>query len=90
MEIVNFKEYKKNTLRGFVDVKLSTGVILREFTYHVKDDVEWVSPPARPYKTEDGEEKWSRIVDFETKEIYRNFSNQVVKLLKLYIQAQGG
>ena len=84
MEIIKFREYKKNTLQGFVDIQLTSGIILREFTYHVRNGSEWVNPPARAYKDNDGVEKWARIVDFAAKEMYQNFSRQVVKLLKEY------
>lgn len=88
MEIVKFREYSKNTLQGFVDIRLTTGIILREFTYHIKNSSEWVNPPARLYKDKDGSDKWARIIDFDSKEIYHNFSTQVVKLLKEYIESE--
>jgi len=82
MELLKFQKYEKNTLKGFVDVKLSNGIILKGFTYHVNGKSSWVNPPAKKYEDGDGKEQYERIVDFESKDIYRNFSKQVVRLIE--------
>jgi len=82
MELVKFTQYEKNTLKGFVDIKLSNGIILKDFTYHKSGKSDWVNPPSRKYTDEKGKEQYSRIIDFENKDVYHNFSKQVIKLVK--------
>jgi hypothetical protein len=53
IEIVDFRPFEKNTLRGFATVRL-TGVNLeiRDITIHEKNGNRWVSLPSKPYGVE--------------------------------------
>jgi hypothetical protein len=50
----DWKTVERNTLRGFCTLKLPSGLIIRECTWHVKDDSEWIGLPSRPQLDKDG------------------------------------
>ena len=42
MRVVDYREYTKNTLRGFVDLELlDSGVVIKEAPYHEKNGAAW-------------------------------------------------
>lgn len=62
---INLRRYEKNTLQGFADLELvNTGLVLRDCTWHKKDGKEWVSFPAKAYKTATGDTAWQPLVEF--------------------------
>jgi hypothetical protein len=63
-KVSNFKRLDKNSLRGFFDLELPSGMILRSCSYHVKGDSQWIGWPAKPYVKEDGSKAWQNIIDF--------------------------
>jgi hypothetical protein len=65
---VNFKRLERNSLRGFFDLALAAGVILRGCFLHEKNDRFWVGLPGKPYTAADGTQAWANIVDFRDKE----------------------
>ena len=82
IEVSNFKEYNKNTLRGFFDVKLTTmGLEIRGCCLHEKDGRQWVQLPSKPYDKDDGSKGWLHIIDFYDKEKRESFQREVLRLL---------
>jgi len=66
IRIISWKEHKKNTLLGFVNLKLEkTGLEIRNCTVHEKDGRRWVSLPAKPYEDENGERGWEQFLRFD-------------------------
>lgn len=65
IEILDFRPFSKNTLKGFLTVSLpDAGLVLKECTWHEKDGKEWIGFPARQFKGQDGETKWNNLIDF--------------------------
>jgi hypothetical protein len=65
VEIVKFREYRKNTLQGFLTVLLQpSGLEIRDCTVHQKGDKRWIGMPAKPYQDDSGDTKYSLIVYF--------------------------
>ena len=71
-KILNFKPFEKNTLRGFFDIELASGLILRGCTLH-ENGRRWVGLPAKPYTANDGGQAWAAIVDFRDKQTAARF-----------------
>jgi len=74
MTCEEFKGHNKNTLRGFVTLRLPSGLRIFGVTLHEQNGKRWVSLPARPYKDEAGTEKWSPVIDipdFTTRDRFR-------------------
>jgi len=82
MKILKYKVYKKNTLLGFLEVETPSGMILKNLTYHRKDDKEWIGLPSREYVKEDGTKAYANIVDFTTRNLYWDFTQTVIRALK--------
>jgi DNA-binding cell septation regulator SpoVG len=63
IKCIKFKPYTKNTLRGFADLELDSGIIIHDLTLHEKDGKRWVGMPARSFTGNDGATKWTPIVE---------------------------
>ena len=84
IEILNFKPFSKNTLRGFVDLKMSqVGLEVRGCTYHEKNDKRWIGLPAREYKGEDGKTTWANILKFKD-EYHWKFQKAALQAIDKY------
>lgn len=92
MKILKFKEFERNTLRGFLEVETREGYIIKNLTWHKKTDgekvSEWIGLPAREYVKEDGSKGWANIVDFATKNLYWDFTHTVLKALKEHLKQE--
>jgi hypothetical protein len=86
MKILKFKAFEKNTLRGFIEVELPSGMIVKEISWHQRDDREWLGLPARQFEKEDGSKSWANQVDFATKELYWKFVDAVLNALREYLE----
>ena len=69
----NPRRHERNTLRGFVDLRLPSGMIVKGCTVHMKGPRAWVGLPGRPYKDAAGVETWANIIEFADKEAGRRF-----------------
>jgi hypothetical protein len=76
--IKNFKPFEKNTLRGFFDVELPSGMILCGCTLHEREGRRWIGLPAKPYTKEDGSQSWVKIVDFVDRDKAKQFQESVL------------
>lgn len=84
IEIVNFRKYEKNTLKGFFTAKLPKIFLeIRDCSLHQKDGKYWVNLPSKPYKDEEGNQKWSYIIKFTEKKIYERFQEEILGALQL-------
>jgi hypothetical protein len=74
VEVVDFHKHERNTLRGFLKVKLTNlGLIIDGIAYHQKNESIWLSMPARKYQTDEGSEGWARVVFFDERHIRQAF-----------------
>lgn len=85
IEIVSFRELNKNTLKGFVTVRLSNvGLEIRDIAIHEKNGKQWLQLPAKPYAKQDGSPGWSYILDFYDKDKLKSFQEVTLKMLQLF------
>ena len=88
IEIINFKPFKKNTLRGFLDVKLTNmGLTIKGCTYHQKNGKSWIGLPARPYEDDSGNTTWTNILFFD-EDYHVRFQSAALKALEEYLQSE--
>ena len=71
--VLDFKPYSKNTLKGFFDLRLASGMVLCGCTLYEKNGRYWIGLPAKSYLKDDGEQAWCRIIDFSDKETHDRF-----------------
>jgi len=92
MKILKFKEYAKNTLKGFIEVETPQGMVIKGLTWHQKEDgdkvSEWLGLPAREYTKEDGSKAWANQLDFVTRNLYWDFVTAVLEALKAHLDAE--
>lgn len=92
MKILNFKPYEKNTLKGFIEVEMPSGMIIKNLTYHRKSDgektSEWLGLPSKEYTKQDGSKGWADQIDFVTRNLYWDFVTAVLKAFKEHLSHQ--
>jgi hypothetical protein len=82
IEIAEFRVHSKNTLQGFVTVRLTNiGLEIRDLALHEKNGDRWFQLPAKPYEKPDGSKGWNYIVSFYQKSTYRQFQEVALKAL---------
>ena len=60
----NVRHIVKNTLRGFADIELASGLVLLGCAVHQKRSHAWIQMPSRSFESDDGTVKWIATVDF--------------------------
>lgn len=83
-----WRAFQKNTLRGFAEVRLPNGLVVRDVAVHLKDGKAWASMPAKPILEdgrhklgEDGKYAYALLLEWETRELSEGFSRAVVAAL---------
>jgi hypothetical protein len=85
-----FKPFAKNTLIGFVTLKITPpGLVVNDICLHTKSGRRWLSFPAKPYQKEGATQQWYPIVEIEDREILRRFQAAGLEAIDRYLQ-QGG
>jgi hypothetical protein len=86
VEILEWKSFEKNTLRGFVTAQMPSGVIFRGLMVHMKGDVRWISFPSREYTDKtSGARRYAPFVDFTSREKQTHFCGLVLGALDVYL-----
>jgi DNA-binding cell septation regulator SpoVG len=79
-----FRPFEKNTLLGFLELELPSGLIIHDITLHEKGDSRWVSMPAKQYE-KNGEKTWIPLVEFTSKETRERFQAAALAALDEYM-----
>lgn len=85
MKILKFKEFKKNSLRGFFSVELPSGLCIRDLTLHKKEGSRWIGYPSKPYEDSDGKTQYQNQIWFENKDRHYKFQNQLLEALDKHL-----
>jgi hypothetical protein len=82
-----FKQHRRNTLIGFVDITLvDIGMSIRGCTIHAKNNTRWCGLPAREFTSNEGK-KWVPIIDFENHDDRRALYDGVLSAYDEYVGA---
>ncbi|MBW1982629.1 MAG: hypothetical protein JRJ12_15565 [Deltaproteobacteria bacterium] len=88
MRVLAFRRYQKNTLQGFFELALESGLVVRDMCYHSSTDGKrWIAFPARPYQNEGGEVKYANIVYVPDQERWQVFKKQALAALDEYFSS---
>jgi hypothetical protein len=79
--VLTARRVERNTLKGFVDLRLASGLVLRGCSVHLSRGRWWVGMPARPFKSADGADAWSPVVDFADTRSRRRFQQVALAAL---------
>ena len=82
IEVTKFREFKKNTLQGFADLKISPpGIEVKDCPVHEKNGKRWVNFPAREFEARDGSKSWVPFVKFPDRDDYQTFNKAAIEAL---------
>jgi hypothetical protein len=87
IRITNWRPYQKNSLKGFFDASLPSGLQFHELMLHERNGSRWVAFPAREWKNGAGERQYARFVDFRDRESQDRFRDAVLTALDQHIAA---
>jgi hypothetical protein len=82
---IKFRAFEKNTLKGFADLELTrVGLILRDCTLHEKAGKQWIAFPAKSFTGQDGETRWTPIIEFAESagEARKQFQQQALDAIR--------
>lgn len=83
-EIIQHREYIKNTLQAFISVKFldffGGAIEIRDIAIHLKDGKRWLQMPSKPYE-KDGEKKWSFIIVVHPWENWKKMQAEILRRL---------
>jgi hypothetical protein len=88
--IEDFRSLVRDSLRGFVCVRLPEGIILQDVAIHVRDGKSWASPPGRPMVDRDGRQlkdaagkrRFSQTLTFTSRAHRDAFSDSIIEALR--------
>lgn len=89
MRVLKFQPHEKNTLRGFLEVEMPSGMCVRDLTLHKKNGKRWIGYPSKPFTKEDGSQGWVNQIWFEDKEIHSKFQAQILAAFDTYQEERG-
>lgn len=93
MKVLDWRECRRNTLLGFGDLQMDSGLIVKDVSFHAKDGSQWATPPGRPMldadrnviRGTDGKVAYSLAIDFVDKHTRRQWSDAAVRALSRYL-----
>ena len=85
----DFREYKKNTLQGFVALEiLDINLEIKDCTVHQKDGKAWIGFPGVQFTDKDGKKQWKNIIEFKDDDMKNAFRTSAVAAIKKFVETQ--
>jgi hypothetical protein len=72
-KVSNFRAHAKESLVGFLDLTLPSGMILHDCALFKKNGKRWIGLPCKSYKKRDGSTGWSALIEFTDNAVYGRF-----------------
>lgn len=88
MRCIEFKPYRKNTLRGFFTIELNSGLQIRDCTLHQQGDKSWFGFPGIPYD-KNGKTEYKNVIYIPDKTRLEKLREEVVSQLSEHLDAAG-
>lgn len=90
LQILDFRQMRKNSLLGFAKVELPSGLIINDVTILSGERGPWASPPSKPMVDRNGvvmkdsnrKLRYTPIIDFVSKHVCSRFSDAVIKAVR--------
>jgi hypothetical protein len=83
--ISNWKSFEKNALRGFFDVTLPSGMVLRRCSLFEKGEARWIGLPSTKFVKRDGTAEYTPCVEFVDRETASKFRDHVIAALDMAV-----
>ena len=88
IEIVSYRKYEKNTLQGFLSIRMTNIKLeIHDLCIHQKNGKRWVSLPAKPLLSKESGDKPSyvAILDFYDKTYLEKFQSATLMALDSWV-----
>jgi hypothetical protein len=87
-KILDFAAREKNTLRGFLDIEVTDGMLIRGISLHARNGARWLGMPSRQFE-KDGTTGYAPVIEFTDRAAADRFRDAVLAALDRY-QHGGG
>jgi hypothetical protein len=88
IRILVWRSCPRNTLLGFTDVLLPSGLLIRGIAVHEKNGRKWLGLPARQYENDAGTLTWIPILELPDRARRTRFEELVLNALDEFIAAR--
>ncbi len=90
VSLLDWKEMKRNTLRGFAKVRVGKALIIHDVTVHTSHGKRWASLPSKPMmaadgiakKDDNGKIKYVSLIEWGDKDTADSFSEGVIQAVE--------
>lgn len=90
LTVAEFKPISAGAMRGFIDVLMSSGLVLHRCTLFAKDDRAWVGPPSKQVigrdgtvqRTADNKVRYEAVVSFKDRATQDRWSAAVIEAVR--------
>jgi DNA-binding cell septation regulator SpoVG len=82
--VKSWRPYSKNTLRGYLTLKLPSGLVINDISLHEKNGSRWTSMPAKQYEL-NGEKTWAPLIEFSDRESRESFQQLALEAISEYL-----
>jgi hypothetical protein len=87
--LISWRPLQKGSLRGFCNIELPSGLVLRDISVHISHGKAWAGLPAKPvidsggrHHIVDGKKQYAPIAEWKSKALRDGFSDRVVSLVR--------
>lgn len=88
MRATEFKERRKNTLRGFFTLELDNGMHIRDCTLHESNGKSWIGFPGVPWTDKDGKTQYKNVVIVPDRAVMDKVQASVCTQLRAHLDAK--
>jgi len=85
----NWKPLEKNSLRGFLTLTLSSGLILNNCQLLETGADRWIGLPSQRFKLRDGSMAYVPIVEFATRDARHQFQTEALRAAERHLAEVG-
>jgi hypothetical protein len=91
VEITGFVARRRNTLQGFAEAKLPSGMILNDVGIYIDNGRAWATPASKPMldrngvalRDDRGKIRYSPVITFSSKEVRDRFSDAIIEAVRV-------
>jgi hypothetical protein len=85
MQVKDFKERRKNTLRGFFTLETSFGLEIKDCSLHEKNGKAWFGFPGVPFTDKEGNTAWRNVIVIPDRAVLDKVTREVCKQLSRHL-----
>ena len=90
MRTKDFREFRKNTLRGFFILEVAPGLEISDCTLHEQNGKSWFGFPGIPWTDKDGKKAYKNVIFIPDKSLLEKVQREVCKLLVEHLDGASG